>query len=155
VENLGIDTVPSNPDFEAVVRESFARQSMMQTLGASLAKVAPGLVEIDLEAAPHILQQHGLVHAGAVASVADSACGYASLTLMPPGVGVLSIEFKINLMAPARGRAFRARAKVIKRGRTVSVCMAEVVCTDHGQEKAIAMMTASMMTVAGRPDIKG
>src|SRR5688572_3883733 len=104
----------------ARVRASFDKQSFMRTLGASLIRVAPGEVEIAMPVAGHLCQQHGFVHAGAVASIADSACGYAALSLMAPGVGVLTAEFKINLVAPASGERLLARGRVVKAGRTLT-----------------------------------
>src|SRR5215207_4936943 len=103
------DQAPKDPDFEARVRASFASQGLMVTLGATLVRVFPGLVEILLPASRAVSQQHGFVHAGALASIADSAAGYAALSLMPPGAGVLTAEFKINLMAPGIGELMMAR----------------------------------------------
>ncbi|MEE1613617.1 PaaI family thioesterase [Microvirga sp. CF3016] len=115
------DLAPKDPGYEARVRTSFASQGMMATLGASLVRVSPGLVEISLPACRAVSQQHGFVHAGAIASIADSAAGYAALTLMPPGAGVLTAEFKINLMAPGIGERMTARGRVIKAGRTLTL----------------------------------
>lgn len=105
---------PSDPAYESRVRASFARQGHMHTLSASLESVAPGLVEIALTPGSAVSQQHGFVHAGALAAIADSAAGYAALSLMPPGTGVLTTEFKINLLAPAAGERLLARGRVIK-----------------------------------------
>lgn len=135
------------------VRSSFAKQGLMTTLGASLVKVARGSVEIELRPSPSISQQHGFVHAGAVAAIADSAAGYAALTLMPPGSGVLSTEFKINLLAPARGDRIVARGGIVKAGRTLTVAQSEVVAETDGEEKLIALVTATLMRVEARDGI--
>ena len=142
--------VPRDPRFEPRVRESFARQAIMQTFGAKLEDVTPGHVSIRLPFRDDLTQQHGFLHAGAIAAVADSACGYAALTLMPADAGVLSIEFKVNMLAPAKGEAIIARAEVIRAGRTIVVCRADVYSVASGQEKLAAAMQATMMTVIGR-----
>jgi uncharacterized protein (TIGR00369 family) len=125
----------------------------MQTLGATLGSVAPGQVEIVLRPGPAISQQHGYVHAGAVSAIADSAAGYAALSLMPPGQGVLSTEYKINLLAPAVGDRIVARGKVVKAGRTLTVAQTEVFAESDGEEKLIALLTATLIAVEGRGDI--
>ena len=137
---------PQDPDYEARVRASFARQAFMTTLGARLAVVAPGRVTIELAHRPELTQQHGFLHAGVVAAVADSACGYAALGLMPAGAGVLSVEFKINLMKPAAGQLFRATGQVARAGRTLTVCNAEV----ESDGTLIALMQATIMTIVDR-----
>jgi uncharacterized protein (TIGR00369 family) len=142
---------PADPGFEARVRASFARQQMMATLGASLERVAPGEVDVRLPFRPELTQQHGFLHAGAMTTAVDSACGYAALTLMPPGAAVLSVEFKVNLLAPGEGEAVLARGRVLKAGRTLTVCSGEVVALRGGAEKLVATMTATMMTVRDRP----
>lgn len=144
-----------DPDFENRIRASFDRQRFMATLGASLTRVAPGAIEIELPIRPEISQQHGFVHAGAIASIADSACGYAAATLASADTGVLAVEFKINLMAPAAGDVLIARGRVIRAGRTLSVCQADVVAVTAGVEKVVAMLTATIMTVRDRPDVLG
>lgn len=145
--------VAQDPDFEARVRASFAKQSMMATLGARLDTVEPGRVRIVMAPAPHILQQHGFVHAGAVSTIADSAAGYAALSLMPKGAGVLTTEFKINLLAPAAGDLLVATGMVIRAGRSLTVAMAEVHSETAGALKLVALMTASMMTIQGRDGV--
>ncbi len=144
---------PQDPNFEARVRESFARQGLMETLGASIAHVSLGGVDIALSPSPAVSQQHGFVHAGAVASIADSAAGYAALTLMPPGAGVLTAEFKINLLAPAVGERILARGRVVKAGRTLTLAQADVFAEREGQEKLIAVLTATLMTIEGRAGV--
>lgn len=133
---------------EARIRESFARQAFMGTIGAALGRIAPGAVDITLPVQGALLQQNGFVHAGATASIADSACGYAAMTLMPEGADVLSVEFKVNLLTPAVGTTLVARAQVIRSGRTISVCRATVFAVDaHGGEKPVLEMQGTMMTV--------
>lgn len=146
---------PPDPHFAKRVRTSFDRQQFMHTLGASLLAVEPGFVEIELLINPAITQQHGFVHAGAVASIADSACGYAAFSLMPADAGVLAVEFKINLMAPATGDKLIARAHVIRAGRTLTVCQAEVASVTADGEKAVAIMTSTIMTVRDRSGVQG
>lgn len=137
-----------NPDFAQVVRDSFARQGLMGHLGAELTGVEPGRVEISAPYRPELTQQHGFFHGGVTTTLADSACGYAALTLMAAGSEVLSVEFKINLLAPAAGERLVARAHVIRSGRTVSVCQADVFGVDGaGAETHCATMVATMMRV--------
>jgi uncharacterized protein (TIGR00369 family) len=135
------------------IRDSFARQGLMTTLGASLGSIAPGAVEIVLVPSPAISQQHGFVHAGAVSAIADSAAGYSALSLMPEGAGVLTTEFKINLVAPAVGERIVARGRVVKPGRTLTLTQAEVFAISNGQEKLVALLTATMMTLRDRDGI--
>ena len=141
---------PADPDFEARVRESFARQRVMQTIGARLKRVAPGEVDIELPFSRDLTQQHGYLHAGVVTTVVDSACGYAALSLTPPGAEVLSVEFKINLVSPASGELFVARARVLRAGRNITVCAGDVFAVEAAREKLSATMLATMMTVRGR-----
>jgi uncharacterized protein (TIGR00369 family) len=126
------------------VYTSFARQAFMQTLGASLELVERGRVHIGVPFSEHLSQQHGYLHAGVTTSIADSASGYAALTLGPSGSEVLSVEFKISLLAPARGQRFSARAKVIRSGRRLSFCTAEVVAIEGSDEQVIAIMLSTM-----------
>ncbi|WP_291091165.1 PaaI family thioesterase [Hydrogenophaga sp.] len=146
---------PRNPDFEVRVRESFARQAAMRTLGATLAVVKPGRVEITLPWAEPLTQQHGFLHAGMVATGLDSACGYAGFSLMASDAAVLTIEFKINLLAPAQGQSFRMVGIVIKPGRTVTVCEGQAWAIDGGREKLVATMGCTLMAVVGRDNIQG
>jgi uncharacterized protein (TIGR00369 family) len=141
---------PADPNFEARVRASFQRQAFMATLGANIVAVLPGQVTIELPFRPDLTQQHGFLHAGAVTSVIDSACGYAALTLMDPSAAVLSIEFKVNLLTPATGALFRATGKVIRAGRTLTVCTGELESAGD-RPTLIAVMQATMMTVRDRP----
>lgn len=140
--------------YEERIRASFAKQGLMGTLNAELIAVAPGCVEIAFSPHPAISQQHGFVHAGAVSAIADSAAGYAALSLMPPGRGVLTTEFKINLVAPAAGERILARGKVVKLGRTLTLAQTEVFAVSGGQERLIALLTATMMAIEDRAGIK-
>jgi uncharacterized protein (TIGR00369 family) len=148
-----VSFTPADPDFEARVRASFSRQSIMTTLGASLTRIAPGEVEIALPFADHILQQHGFVHAGVVATIADSAAGYAGLTLMPPGAGVLTAEFKINLLAPAQGERLIAQGRVIKAGRSLTIAEADVFAEEGPARKHAARLTATLMSMRDRQGV--
>jgi len=141
---------PQDPEFETRVRDSFARQRFMTTLGARLARVAAGEVDIELDVRDDLTQQHGFLHAGVLAAAADSACGYAAFSLMPAGASVLSVEFKINLLAPAVGDRVVARARVIRAGKTITVCWADVTAYAGTTERLIATMVGTMMTVRDR-----
>lgn len=132
---------------EARVRGSFGRQTIMTTLGAEIAAVRAGEVEIVLPFSDRILQQHGFIHAGAVATIADSACGYAALTVMPRDAGVLTTEFKINLLAPAKGERLRAVGRVIRNGKKLVITLGEVFAEEGGARKQVALITATMMVV--------
>jgi uncharacterized protein (TIGR00369 family) len=134
-------------DLETRVRESFGRQAFMATLGARLGTVAAGRVVIELPFRAELTQQNGYLHAGVVTAIADSACGYAALTLAPPDADILSVEFKINLMKPAVGARFRAVGAVIRAGRTITVCNAEVLAASDAGETPIALMQGTMMVV--------
>ena len=145
---------PQDPDFAERVRASFARQGAMHTIGARLADIAPGRVVIELDWQQALTQQHGFLHAGMVATALDSACGYAASTLMPAEAGVLTIEYKINLLAPAQGSRFRMEGAVVKPGRTISVTEGRAFAIEDGREKLIATMGATLMTISGRDHIK-
>lgn len=138
-------------DCDARVRASFALQTAMATLGAEIAHVAPGEVDLRMPYRADLAQQHGYLHAGIVTTLADSAAGYAAYTLMPPGAEVVSVEFKVNLLSPAVGDAFVARARVKKSGRTLTVATADVFALRDGAERLIATMQGTMMAlVEGR-----
>ena len=141
---------PKNPRFEQVVRDSFAAQQLMDTIGARLTGVAAGEIEIRVPFRRDLTQQHGFLHAGVVTSALDSACGYAALSLMEEGVGVLTVEF--NLLAPARGEELIARGRVLRAGRTIAVCQAEAAMLAEGTETSVAVMIATIMTVRDRAD---
>jgi uncharacterized protein (TIGR00369 family) len=143
----------SNPAFADEVRRSFAKQSIMGLIGGELTRVEPGVVEISLPYRADLTQQDGYVHAGIVATIADSACGYAAYSLMPPESEVLAVEFKVNLLRPAKGEMFSARAEVIKPGRTLTVVRADVFATTGDEEqKLIATMQGTMMRLPRRRD---
>ena len=127
----------------------------MATIGARLLRVAAGEVDIELPFRDDLTQQHGFLHAGILGAVLDSACGYAAYSLMPPDAAVLSIEFKVNLLAPARGERVVARGRVKKAGRTIMVCDADAFAISGGEEKLVASMTGTMMVVTGRPELTG
>lgn len=137
-------------DIDARVRASFGRQRLMTTIGAFVDVVASGRVVLRLPFRDDLTQQHGFLHAGTIAALADSACGYAALTLMPLDAAVLSVEFKINMLAPAKGDAIVARAEVIRAGKTIMVCRAEVVAVLGAEEKPVAAMQGTMMVVRDR-----
>jgi uncharacterized protein (TIGR00369 family) len=142
--------IPQDPDFAARVRASFAQQGLMSTLGASLELIEPGEVHIALPFTPSLSQQHGYMHAGATTAIADSANGYAALTLTPPGYEVLAVEFKINLMAPARAPRLVARGRVLRAGRRLTVCLAEVLGVNGVEHEVVAIM---LSTVSARPPV--
>jgi uncharacterized protein (TIGR00369 family) len=143
--------VPQDSDFEAVVRESFSRQTLMATLGVELTHVAPGEVHLRLPYSPALCQQNGYLHAGAIASLADSANGYAAFTLAPPDTDVLAVEFKINLLAPAEGSHFLACGRVLRPGRTLTVCLADVYAITAEERMPIATM---LSTIIVRPRMR-
>lgn len=137
----------ANPGFDQEVRDSFAQQSIMNLIGARLTLVEPGIVEITLPYRSDLTQQNGYLHAGIVTTIADSACGYAAFSLMPVGAGVLSVEFKVNLLRPAKGDSFVARAEVIKAGKTLTVVRADVFAFSEEQRSLIATMQGTMIRV--------
>ena len=145
---------PHDPGYIQRVRASFERQAAMKTIGASLGAIEPGRVAIELPHSPALTQQHGFLHAGIIATALDSACGYAAFTLMPADAGILTIEYKINLVAPGKGQRFRMEGTVIKPGRTITLVEGRAFAIDEGKEKLIATMTATEMTITGRDDVK-
>ncbi|GAA4106842.1 PaaI family thioesterase [Aminobacter aganoensis] len=144
------------PDYDERVRASFARQSAMRTIGAELTLVTPGIIEIEMPFSDQLTQQHGFLHAGVISTALDSACGYAAFSLFPESTGVLTIEFKVNLLAPGKGERFLFRGSVTKPGRTIVVAdgQAYAIAAD-GEAKLIATMTGTMMAIAGREGIEG
>lgn len=143
----GVDAyTPSDPEFEQRVRSSFAQQSAMALLGASMTLVEPGTVEITLPFRSDLTQQHGYMHAGVLTAIADTACGYAAYTLMPAGAEVLSVEFKMNLLRPAAGERFVARGTVLKPGRTLTVTRADVRAFGTAGSTLVAAMQATMIS---------
>jgi uncharacterized protein (TIGR00369 family) len=137
---------PRNPSFAEEIKQSFVKQTIMKLIGAELSRVDPGIVEITLPYRADLAQQNGYLHAGIVTTIADSACGYAAYSLMPPNSQVLSVEFKVNLLRPAQGLAFLASAEVVKSGKTLTVVRADVFGLDHeGQRTLIATMLGTMI----------
>jgi uncharacterized protein (TIGR00369 family) len=136
----------SNPRFADDIKQSFAQQSIMRLIGAELSLLEPGIVEISLPYRADLTQQHGYLHGGIVTTIADSAAGYAAYSLMPAGAEVLSIEFKVNLLRPARGKSFLARAEVIKAGRTLTVSRADVFGVAESSDRVlVATMLATII----------
>lgn len=146
---------PADDAFADRVRASFALQSVMATLGAGIVRIGPGEVELAMPYHKGFCQQHGFLHAGTVTTVLDSACGYSAYSLMPAGAAVLTIELKMNLLAPAKGEEFRFVGHVVKAGRTISNVRGEAYAFDGGREKLIATMDGTMMTVHGRDGLSG
>jgi uncharacterized protein (TIGR00369 family) len=146
----------TDPGYEQRTRDSFARQPANLALGISLFSVEPGRVVLDLAQRESLTQQHGFMHGGIIATALDGACGYAAFSLMPADVGVLTIEFKVNFLAPAQGPLFRFEGVVVKPGRTISVVDGRATQHDGqgGEPKLIATMSATMMTIQGREAIK-
>ncbi len=144
-----------DPRFERRVRDSFARQGIMTHIGADLTVVEPGRCEIRLGYGEHLSQQHGFFHGGVVSTIADSAGGFAAFTLMPADVGVLTVEYKLNLTAPARGELLIAVGEVVRPGRTLTVTRAEVFAVEDGHRRSCALMQQTMMCITGRPDVVG
>ena len=137
---------PRNPSFAEEIKQSFAKQTIMSLIGAELSRVEPGIVEITLPYRADLAQHHGFLHAGIVTTIADSACGYAAYSLMPAKSEVLSVEFKVNLLRPAKGEVFLALAEVIKSGKTLTVARADVFGLDQsGRRELIATMLGTMM----------
>ncbi len=140
-------------DFEQRIRTSFARQGLNETIGARLGQVIAGHVEIEVPFSIAVTQQHGFFHGSVMGSIGDSACGYAAMTLAPPDAEVLTIEYKINFLAPAQGERLLARGRVTKRGRTVTVCNADVFAVSSGKETLVATMLGTIMTIGVRRDV--
>ena len=146
---------PPDPDFEARVRASFGRQAAMKLIGATLARVEPGLAAIELPYRADITQQHGLVHGGITAMIADTAAGYAAYSLFPAASSILTVEFKINLIAPADGERLVATGRVKKPGRTLTICEFEVVAHKGASATVCAVGLETLMCLPGRPDAPG
>ena len=141
---------PKNPDYREVATATFARQPAMRTLGMSIARLEPGEVDLSMPYSLDWTQQNGFVHAGVITAGLDTACGIAAFTLMPAGSDVLTVEFKTNLLAPAKGERFLFRAHVVKPGRTLTVCEARAFAQDGGAETLIATMTGTLMAMMPR-----
>ena len=147
------DFIPADPNFADRVQASFERQAVMRLIGARMTRVEPGLVEIELPFRDDLTQQHGFFHAGITSTIADSAGGYAGFTLFPADASVLTVEFKINLLAPAQGELLRASGRVIKPGRTLAICQLDVFVIKEGREKHCATGLQTLAVITGRPDI--
>lgn len=141
-----------NPDFAARVRDSFARQGAMALIGARIEHLAPGACDLAIDRRPEVLQQHGYFHGGIVGALADSAGGYAAFTLMNADASILTVEYKINLLAPADGESLIARGRVVRPGRTLVIARCDVQVVRDGQERLCATSLQTLMTLAGRPD---
>jgi len=146
---------PADPGFEQRTRASFARQGAMAHLGAVLGRVEPGRVEISMPFRPELSQQHGFFHAGMIATIADSAGGYAGFTLFPADAGVLTVEFKLNLLAAADGEHAIAQGEVIRSGRTLTVCRIDAFVEKQGKRTHCATGTQTLMCLVGRAGVKG
>lgn len=146
---------PADPDYEQRTRASFARQGAMAHLGAVLGRVEPGRVEISMPFRPELSQQHGFFHAGMIATIADSAGGYAGFTLFPAQAGVLTVEFKLNLLAAADGELAIAQGEVIRSGRTLTVCRIDAFVEKQGKRTHCATGTQTLMCLVGRAGVKG
>jgi uncharacterized protein (TIGR00369 family) len=144
---------PKDPEFEARVRASFAKQGLMKTIGAHLTRILPGAVDIELPLSPAVSQQAGIAHGAALVAIADSAMGYAAFSLMPPGADTATIELKINYLAPAVGDRMVARGRVVKAGRRTIVTQADVFAETAGREKLVGLVTATFINGTGREDI--
>jgi uncharacterized protein (TIGR00369 family) len=141
---------PRNPDYRRVAAETFGRQQAMRTLGISIARLEAGEVDLTVAYSPDFTQQNGFVHAGVITAGLDTACGIAAFTLMPAGSDILTVEFKTNLLAPARGERFFFRAAVVKAGRTLTICDARAYAGRGGTEHLVATMTGTLMALAHR-----
>lgn len=144
---------PRDPGFEGRVRESFARQPFMATIGAELTRVEPGRVEIVVPYSAHITQQHAFVHGGVVGAIADNAAGYAAYSLMSDEDSVLTVEYKVNLLAPARGERVVARAEVMRPGRTLTIVRSDVFAEAGGATELCATAVVTLMRLAGASDM--
>jgi len=145
---------PKNPDYLKVATDTFDRQQAMRTLGISIARLDAGEVELSMPYSPDWTQQNGFVHAGIITAGLDNACGIAAFTLMPAGSDILTVEFKTNLLAPAKGERFAFRASVVKPGRTLTVCEARAFAELDGVESLIAIMTGTLMALTRREPAK-
>lgn len=144
---------PKDPDYQARVRASFERQTAMKTLGVSIVSLGAGEIELAMPYSSALTQQHGFLHAGIIATALDSACGYAAFSLMPSGAAVLTVEFKINLLTPARGERFVFHGRVVKPGRTITVCDGQAFGVAGGQRTLIATMNGTLMALVDRPGV--
>lgn len=145
---------PKDPNFEERVKKTFANQAAMTSFGVVLESVKPGHVIFTMPFKKEYTQQHGFTHGGVMGAVLDSACGFAAFSLMPADAEVLTVEFKVNFLNPARGERFMFEGNVVKAGRTVTVAESKVFGVTGEEKKLIATMTGTLMSVYGRGDIK-
>lgn len=143
---------PLDPEYRARVEGSFARQPFMAHIGARITALAPGFCEVAVERRPELTQQHGFVHGGVLASIADSAAGYAAFSLMPADSSVLTVEYKLNIVRPGAGEAMIARGRVVKPGRTLFVVQADVFARKGGKEELVVTSLQTLMRLDGRAD---
>ena len=146
---------PAVPGFDERVRQSFSRLALMATIGARLVRIAPGEVDIEMPVRADLTQQHGYVAAGIVTAIVDTACGYAAMSLMPAGANVLTVEYKVNFVSPARGERLLARGRVVKPGRALTVCTGEVYALSDAAPKAVAAMLATMVALRDAAEVAG
>lgn len=146
---------PRNPAWEKRSREIFERQSFMRMIGARIAALSPGYCELELPYRDDLCQQNVFLHGGVITSIADTSCGIASSTLLSPEAGILSVEFKYNMMAPAAGERFIARGRVIRPGRTLTIAESAVFAVKNGEENEIGRMLATMMFLEGKGGMQG
>lgn len=148
------DFTPQDENFRSRVQNSFDRQQCMTSLNITMSKIEPGKIELSMPFNQLYTQQHGFIHAGIITTALDSACGYAAFTLMDPNAAVLTVEFKTNLLSPAKGEIFQFEANVIKPGRTITVAEAKAFALQGEEKKLIASMTGTLMALSERTDIK-
>jgi len=143
---------PLDPNYEIKVRDSFDRQPYMEFIGAELVKVEPGYCEIHLPYKKELTQQHGYFHAGIVGTIADNSGGYAAFSLMPADSSVLSVEYKLNLLAPSNGKLLIGKGYVVKSGRTLTICRTDVFVVKDGKEKLCAASQMTLIALVGKTD---
>ncbi|MEX1036448.1 MAG: PaaI family thioesterase [Sneathiella sp.] len=143
---------PKNPDYDSIVRDSFSRQPFMAEMGATIQSLEPGVCELALTMRPGLTQQHGFFHGGLVAAIADSAAGYASYSLYPANSTVLTVDYSVNFLKPAQGEILRARAEVLKTGKTLFVCRADAYTEEGGRSNHCLTGMFTMMCLMGKPD---
>jgi len=151
---MELDFKPRDPNYLTKVERSFARQKVMKTLGICIHDLRPGVIELRMPFADQYTQQHGFIHAGILSTALDSACGYAAFSLMDKNAAILTVEYKINLLAPAEGESFSFNARVLKSGRTLTVCDAHAFAIQRGEKKLVASMNSTLMALSGSAEIQ-
>ncbi len=146
------DFQPADPDFATRVRASFARQRAMALIGARLTRIEPGRCEIELPYREDLTQQKGYIHGGVIGMIADTACGYAAYSLMPATSSLVTVEYKINIVAPGTGTRLLARAEVMRPGRRLSITRGEVYAERDGKQLLCAAMQQTLMMLPDTPD---